>query len=99
MKRRFDNMIKKIFSIITLSLIMVSFSFAGVEDELKKINQSLKEIDKRLTAIEKKVNTPAQNNNKKQADPNAVYNIPISGSVVLGNPNAKVTITEFTDFQ
>ena len=92
-------MIKKIFSIITLSLIMVSFSFAGVEDELKKINQSLKEIDKRLTAIEKKVNTPAQNNNKKQADPNTVYNIPISGSVVLGNPNAKVTITEFTDFQ
>jgi protein-disulfide isomerase len=94
-------MIKKIFSIITLSLIMASFSFAGVEDELKKINQSLKEIDKRLTAIEKKVNTPAQNNNKKQvqADPNKVYNIPISGSVVLGNPNAKITITEFTDFQ
>ena len=28
-----------------------------------------------------------------------VYNIPISGSVVWGNPNAKVTITEFTDFQ
>ena len=29
----------------------------------------------------------------------ATYDIPISGSVVLGNPNAKVTITEFTDFQ
>tara|TARA_B100000700_G_scaffold295057_1_gene357612 strand:- start:267 stop:623 length:357 start_codon:yes stop_codon:yes gene_type:complete len=28
-----------------------------------------------------------------------VYNIPIAGSVVLGNPNAKITITEFTDFQ
>ena len=28
-----------------------------------------------------------------------VYNIPIAGSVVWGNPNAKVTITEFTDFQ
>ena len=28
-----------------------------------------------------------------------VYNIPIAGSVVLGNPNAMITITEFTDFQ
>ena len=93
-------MTKKMLSIISLSAVMVSFSFTGVEDELKKINQKLDKIDKRLTAIEKKVgNAPAKNNNKKQADPNAVYNIPISGSVVLGNPNAKVTIIEFTDFQ
>ena len=42
------------------------------------------------------------NNNKKQAqaDPNKVYNIPTDeNTVVLGNPNAKVTITKFTDFQ
>ena len=93
-------MIKNIFSIVSFLLIMVGFSFAGVEDELKKINQKLDKIEKRLTAIEKKVaNSPAKNNNKKQADPNAGYDIPIAGSVVFGNPNAKVTITEFTDFQ
>jgi len=94
-------MVKKILSIVSLLVIMVSFTFAGVEDELKKINDKLDNIGKRLNAIEKKVATPppSKNNNKKPADPNAVYNIPISGSVVWGNPNAKVTITEFTDFQ
>ena len=51
--------------------------------------------------LEKKVgNAPSNNKNKKpQADPNAVYNIPVSNSVVLGNPNAKITITKWTDFQ
>ena len=93
-------MVKKILSIVSIWVIMISFTFAGVEDELKKINDKLDNIGKRLNAIEKKVaSAPAKNNNKKQADPNAVYNIPISGSVVWGNPNAKVTITEFTDFQ
>jgi len=93
-------MVKKILSIVSILVIMISFTFAGVEDELKKINDKLDNIGKRLNAIEKKVaSAPAKNNNKKQADPNAVYNIPISGSVVWGNPNAKVTITEFTDFQ
>ena len=37
--------------------------------------------------------------NKPQADPNKVYDIPIGDSVVIGNPNAKVTIIEWTDFQ
>ena len=93
-------MVKKILSIVSILVIMIGFTFAGVEDELKKINDKLDNIGKRLNAIEKKVaSAPAKNNNKKQADPNAVYNIPISGSVVWGNPNAKVTITEFTDFQ
>ena len=85
--------------IVILLIIAIGFTFAGVEDELKAINEKLDKINTRLDKIEKKVAAPAQQNNKKQADPNAVYDIPISGSVVLGNPNAKVTILEFTDFQ
>ena len=78
-----------------------SIVFAGVEDELKKINQKLDGISKRIGALEKMVaSAPApKNNNKKQADPNAVYNVPVGNSVVLGNPNAKVTIVKWTDFQ
>ena len=79
-----------------------SLIFAGVEEELKKINQKLDGISKRLGALEKKVAAgPAapKNNNKKKADPNAVYNVPVGDSVVLGNPNAKVTIIKWTDFQ
>ena len=92
-------MLKKTFSIIFLLMITISFVFAGVEEELKKINQKLDNINTRLTNIEKKVVAPPKDNNKKQANPDAVYNIPVAGSVVLGNPNAKITITEFTDFQ
>ena len=94
-------MIKRILSILSLLVIMVSFTFAGVEEELKKINQQLSNIEKRLGTMEKNIKAPPANNKKQQpkADPNAVYNIPVAGSVVWGNPNAKITITEFTDFQ
>tara|TARA_Y100001970_G_C13957638_1_gene711546 strand:- start:419 stop:709 length:291 start_codon:yes stop_codon:yes gene_type:complete len=88
--------------IILGAFLLSAFMFAGVEEELKKINDKLDNINTRLQSLEKKVvSAPAKKNqnNKKQADPNAVYNIPIANSVVLGNPNAKITITEWTDFQ
>ena len=47
-------MVKKILSIVSILVIMISFTFAGVEDELKKINDKLDNIGKRLNAIEKK---------------------------------------------
>ena len=34
-----------------------------------------------------------------QADPNKVYNVPDAGSVVLGNPDAKITVIKWTDYQ
>ena len=85
-----------------LVFLVSSFSFCGVEEELKKINNKLDDIGKRLTTLEKKVGNaaPSNNQNKKpQADPNAVYDISISNSVVLGNPNAKIVVTKWTDFQ
>jgi len=93
----FNNFIKG----TALLLLVGSFAFCGVEEELKKINGKLDDIGKRLTTLEKKVGSaPSNDKNKKpQADPNAVYNIPVSNSVVLGNPNAKITITKWTDFQ
>ena len=46
---------------------------------------------------------PGKDNKKPQKrktpNPNYAHNIDVGGSVVLGNPNAKVTITKFTDFQ
>tara|TARA_Y100001960_G_scaffold305855_1_gene360428 strand:+ start:629 stop:916 length:288 start_codon:yes stop_codon:yes gene_type:complete len=83
------------------AVLFGSLIFAGVEDELKKINDKLDGISKRIGALEKKVAAaPApKNNNKKQADPNAVYNVPVGDSVVLGNPEADITIIKWTDFQ
>tara|TARA_Y100000817_G_scaffold264369_1_gene219728 strand:- start:261 stop:464 length:204 start_codon:yes stop_codon:yes gene_type:complete len=36
---------------------------------------------------------------RKTANPDFVHNIDIGNSVILGNPNARVTITKFSDFQ
>ena len=91
-----NNLLK--FSL--LFLLLPAFIFAGVEDELKKINDKLDKIDKRLIVIEKKgAAPPKQNNNKNQTDPNKVYNVPVANSVVLGNPDAKITVIKWTDFQ
>jgi protein-disulfide isomerase len=74
----------------------------------KKLNQIVKKIDALQTSVNK-INTSntAQNkkkdnknqNKRKPADPNYVHNIPQGNSYFMGNPDAKVTITEFFDFQ
>jgi len=72
----------------------------------KKLNQIVKKLDNLQVAVSKIQSAPsAANNNKppqnkrKPADPNYVHNIPQGDSYFIGNPNAKVTITEFYDFQ
>ena len=73
----------------------------------KKINQLDKKMDAVLKAITN-INTASKNpsNNKKQQkkqqkkhDPNYVHKIDQGNSMFIGNPNAKVTVTEFFDFQ
>ena len=73
----------------------------------KKLNQIVKKIDNLQTSVNKiKTAAPSAADNKKNekpkrkpADPNYVHNIPQGDSYFIGNPNAKVTITEFFDFQ
>tara|TARA_B100001750_G_C15256182_1_gene470317 strand:- start:21 stop:374 length:354 start_codon:yes stop_codon:yes gene_type:complete len=72
----------------------------------KKLNQIVKKLDNLQVAVSKIQSAPAANNknNKQQnkrkpADPNYVHNIPQGDSYFIGNPDAKVTITEFYDFQ
>ena len=72
----------------------------------KKLNQIVKKIDalqKTVIEINKSAPSKADNkpkqNKRKPADPNYVHNIPQGNSFFIGNPDAKVTITEFFDFQ
>ena len=72
----------------------------------KKLNQIVKKIDNLQTSVNKIKTAPPSADNKKSekpkrkpADPNYVHNIPQGESYFIGNPNAKVTITEFFDFQ
>ena len=105
-------MIKKTLASLFLGLFI--FSCSDLQDaakNMKKINENQDLIINKLNAIDKKIATLetkiAQNpspsdkkkNDKPKADPNKVYDIAEAGSVVLGNPNAKVTVIEWTDFQ
>ena len=98
----------KIASVICLTGI--AFAASDIDEKLDRLLDNQKVILTRLQKLEKtqndivkKVNsapTPAgKKNNKPQVDYNKEYNIPIGDSVVLGNPGAKVTITEWMDFQ
>ena len=98
----------KIASVICLTGI--AFAASDIDEKLDRILDNQKVILTRLQKLEKtqndivkKVNsapTPAgKKNNKPQVDYNKEYKIPVGDSVVLGNPGAKVTITEWMDFQ
>ena len=59
---------------------------------VEKLNQLEKKIDKANKSSSKKGSRP-------KSDPSKVYDIADAGSVTFGNPNAKVTIIKWTDFQ
>ena len=70
----------------------------------KEVDSKLATLQKTVTGLNVASNKPAANANKKQQkrknpNPNVSHKIDIGGSVVLGNPDAKVAITKFTDFQ
>ena len=105
-------MIKKTMTSLFLGLFIFSCSdLQEAAKTMKDVNKNqeimlnkLNAIDKKIAALETKVGqkpNPADNkkNNKPKADPNKVYDIAEAGSVVLGNPDAKVTIIKWTDFQ
>ena len=97
------------FLIIT-SIFLISCDTGNksvLEDKLNDISDNQKVLLRKIANMEKSIKDLALSNNNKQtnkkdppkADPNKVYNIPIGDSVVMGNPNASVTIIEWSDFQ
>jgi len=68
---------------------------------LKEI-ESLKKGQEKLANDIKALKAPAKQSpkgNPTAAQSSAVKNVPIGDSIVLGNPNAPVTIIKWTDFQ
>ena len=110
MVNRFRVIIVGLMSLVLFScddISNISDQINQMKDVQTQILKQQETILKQLVAIDKKVGTnsasnnkpPANNNKRKTPDPNFAHNIEIGGSVVLGNPNAPVTVTKFTDFQ
>ena len=100
--------IKLFFKVVTvIFMVGVIFAESDLNEKLDKLLDNQKVILSRLQKLEKtqidlvkKVNTPPkQAKNKPQVDYNKEYKVPVGDSIVLGNPTAKVTITEWMDFQ
>ena len=100
--------IKLFFKVVTvIFMVGVIFAESDLNEKLDKLLDNQKVILSRLQKLEKtqidlvkKVNTPPkQGKNKPQVDYNKEYKVPVGDSIVLGNPTAKVTITEWMDFQ
>lgn len=52
-----------------------------------------------LSKENKKAQPPPREEEQEKADDTTVFKVPIGGSPALGNPNALVTVVEFSDFQ
>jgi len=95
---------------ITSILCLSGFVFAAsdLDEKLDRLLDNQKVILTRLQKLEKNQNELAKKvssggGDKKPARPQVDYNkeykVPVGNSIVLGNPSAKVTITEWMDFQ
>ena len=104
----------KYFTLLTSSLLLISCfeadtaslekAISKVQDNQKIILQKIELLEKGQQGLRKNLasnakTAPKKDNKQPKADPNKVYNVAVGNSVVKGNPNAKVTITEWMDFQ
>tara|TARA_B100000029_G_C17510441_1_gene936045 strand:- start:1130 stop:1459 length:330 start_codon:yes stop_codon:yes gene_type:complete len=96
-----------LFSFSCEDLSKISEEMKDLKNNQNLIMQKQSEVLKKLALLDTKVgkaNTADNSKNKKNKkrkgpNPDFKHNIDIGNSVVLGNPDAKVTVTKFTDFQ
>ena len=100
-------------SVFTMFLFYSCDDIAQISDQINQMKDAQTQIllqqdkiIKNLASLDKKVANSGKTNNKpkgkkKQKTPNYdfAHNIEIGNSIVLGNPNASVTVTKFTDYQ
>jgi protein-disulfide isomerase len=78
--------------------LVILFSFGCQKKSNEQLVERLTKLEKQVEALEKRpvaAPTPQQ----AQAEQAQAYDIPVGSSYVLGNPNAPITLVEFTDFQ
>ncbi|MDE2221719.1 MAG: thioredoxin domain-containing protein [Candidatus Omnitrophica bacterium] len=92
---------------VQVALSPVKQQLDGIGKQERNILNQLNGIHRELNQMRNKVNSMGNGVPRFQPQPqlpppedmNKVYNIPVGDSAVLGNKNAPVTITEFSDFQ
>jgi protein-disulfide isomerase len=88
--------------IIPLGTVLLLGACGPTTEDMAELRSQQKQILAKLNDLEKKIDSrlaarPA--GRRPQVDPNKVYNIPAGNSPFKGAEDAKVVITEFSDFQ
>ncbi len=84
-------------AVLALILGLVACQPPGSAADLEEIKRVQAEILEKLVALEKKL--PAQARAQREDEYTRVYTIELGEAPIRGNPNAPVTIVEFSDFQ
>lgn len=78
-------------------LSLIGFLFTGCTKNNKEVLDRLAAVETKIATLEKALTArPAPQQRATQRD---AYDIPVGNSFVLGNPNAPVTLTLFSDYQ
>jgi protein-disulfide isomerase len=86
-------------TVITGILLVSALGCQKEDPRIGDVLDKLDKIDKRLDNIEKRPGVAAAPPQRRQADPNTVYNLPVlDNDVMRGAKAAKVTIVEGFDF-
>jgi protein-disulfide isomerase len=92
----------KSLSLLAAGLVALVACGGTTPADVEEIKKGQKEILEKLASLEKTVKEApraAAPPARPQVDPNKVYEIPVGNSPVRGPKAAKVTITEFADYQ
>lgn len=84
---------KRYFLLATMLLLFLGCQKKNDEQLIEKLTK----LEQRIEAVEKRFNAPPQA--QAQAEQTQAYDIPVGKSYVLGNPDASITLVEFTDYQ
>ena len=86
-------------AVLALILSLVACQPAGSAADMQEIKRVQAEILEKLVALEKKLPKAQARAQQAQEELNRVYTIELGKAPIRGNPNAPVTIVEYSDFQ
>jgi len=98
-KSTYNNMLKGMVAAIAIATFLGGYAIGSIGDNSNSL--SADEIKEMISEIEVKASSPVPQPTQVPTQPSApqIFQVSFDGEPVKGNPNAPVTVVEFSDFQ